>query len=170
VFPEFTVWVDRAANTLQLRRLIHGYIRLFVFSYLELRHTCCDIGRIKHEDNPDYNKQPYPRYPPKEERRIKNEDARLREILEELVPMFISQFDAFSGSLLDFVVDVMIPRMRKVAEELQKEDKALYAEGRRELGVVMYENEEETEQSESGEKEEEEEKDENIEEESGDEY
>jgi hypothetical protein len=170
VFPEFTVWVDRAANTLQLRRLIHGYMRLFVFSYLELRHTCCDIGRIKHEDNPDYNKQPYPRYPPKEERRIKNEDARLREILEELVPMFISQFDAFSGSLLDFVVDVMIPRMRKVAEELQKEDKALYAEGRRELGVVMYENEEETEQSESGEKEEEEEKDENIEEESGDEY
>jgi hypothetical protein len=29
---ELTAWVDRAANTLQLRRLIHGYIRLFVFS------------------------------------------------------------------------------------------------------------------------------------------
>lgn len=167
VLLNMTNWVDRAANTPKLHRPICGYIRLFVFSYLELRHTCCDIGRIKHEDNPDYNKQPYPRYSPKEERRIKNEDARLREILEELVPMFISQFDAVGGSLLDFVVDVMIPRMREVAEELQKEDKALYAEGRRELGVVMYENEEEAEQSESGE--EEEEQDEDIEE-SDDEY
>jgi hypothetical protein len=166
VLLELTVWVDRAAHTLQLHRLIHGYMRLFVFSYLELRHTCCDIGRIEHRDHPDYRKQPYPRYCPKEERRIKNEDARLREILEELVPMFISQFDAVGGRLLDFVVDVMIPKMRKVAKELKEEDAALYAQGRRELGVVIYEDED-AEQSESGE---EEEQDGDIEEESDDEY
>ncbi|CAI9627641.1 unnamed protein product [Alternaria burnsii] len=163
-----TVWVGRAADTLKLHPLIHGYMRLFVFSYLELRHTCCDIGRIEHRDHPDYRKQPYPRYCPKEERRIKNEDARLREILEELVPMFISQSDAVGGTLLEFVVDVMIPKMREVAKELKKEDAAFYAQGRRELGVVMYEDEDDAEQSESGE--EEEEQVEDIEEESDDEY
>lgn len=168
VFLETTIWVDRAAHTLQLRRLIHGYIRLFVFSYLELRHTCCAISRIEHNDDPDYNKQPYPRYSPKEERRIKDEDAPLLKILEELVPMFISQFDAVGGRLLDFVVDVMIPKMREVAKELKEEDKALYAVGRRELGVVVYEEEDDAEQSESGE--EEEEQDEVIEEESDGEY
>lgn len=175
VFLELTVWVDRAANTLQLRRLIQGYMRLFVFSYLELRHTCCDIGRIRHFDNPDHKKQPYPRYSQKEERRIKNEDARLREILEELVPVFISQFDAVGGRLVDFVVDAMIPKMRKVAKEIRKlerklreEEKALYAEGRRELGVIMYEDEDDAEQSDSDE--EEEGKEWYTEEESDDEY
>ncbi|CAN9380914.1 unnamed protein product [Alternaria alternata] len=168
ILLNLTDWVDRAANTLQLRRLIHGYMRLFVFSFLELRHTCCDIERIRHNDNPDYNKQPYPRYSPKEEKRIKNEDGRLREILEEIVPMFVSQFDAVGGRLLDFVIDVMIPKMRQVAKELKEEDAALYAQGRRELGVVMYEDEDDAEQSESGE--EEEEQDEDIEEESDDEY
>ncbi|KAB2100177.1 hypothetical protein AG0111_0g11230 [Alternaria gaisen] len=163
-----TVWTDRAANTLQLRRLIQGYMRLFVFSYLELRHTCCDIGRIKHFDNPDYKKQPYPRYSPKEKRRIRDEDARLLKILEELVSMFNSQFDAVGGRLVDFVVDVMIPKMRKGAKELKEEDKALYAEGRRELGVVMHEDEDEAGQIESDE--EEEEQDEDIEEKSDDEY
>jgi hypothetical protein len=168
VLLNMTIWVDGAANTLKLHQPIYGYIRLFVFSYLELRHTCCDISRIEHEDHPAYNKQPYPRYSPKEERRIKNEDARLREILEELVHVFISQFDAVGGRLLDFVVDVMIPKMRQVAKELKEEDAALYAQGRRELGVVMYEDEDDAEQSESGE--EEEEQDEDIEEESDDEY
>jgi hypothetical protein len=166
ILLELGVWIDRAANTFQLRRLVYGYMRLFVFSYLELRHTCCDIDRIKHFDDPDYKKQPYPRYCPKEDRRIKNEDARLREILEELVPMFISQFDAVGGRLLDFVVDVMIPKMRKVAKELKEEDAALYAQGRRELGVVIYEDED-AEQSEIGE---EEEQDGDVEEESDDEY
>ena len=90
---------------------------------------CCDIGRVQHGGlvhiQPNYNKQPYLRYSSKEERRIKDEDATLRGILEELVPVFISQFDAVGGRLLDFVVDAMIPKMREVAEELQKEDKAL---------------------------------------------
>ncbi|CAN9385822.1 unnamed protein product [Alternaria alternata] len=126
------------------------------------------IDRIEHNDDPDYNKQPYPRYSPKEERRIKDEDAPLHEILEELVPMFSTQFDAVGGRLEDFVVDVMIPKMREVARELKVEDAALYGAGRRELGVVMYEDEEEEdEQSEGGE--EEEEQDEDIEE-SDDEY
>ncbi|CAN9341047.1 unnamed protein product [Alternaria alternata] len=125
-------------------------------------------NRIEHNDDPDYNKQPYPRYSPKEERRIKDEDAPLHEILEELVPMFSTQFDAVGGRLEDFVVDVMIPKMREVARELKVEDAALYGAGRRELGVVMYEDEEEEdEQSEGGE--EEEEQDEDIEE-SDDEY
>ncbi|CAN9433493.1 unnamed protein product [Alternaria alternata] len=168
VLLNITVWVDRAANTLKLHQPICSYIRLFVFSYLELRHTCCDIGHIEHEDNPDYSKQPYPRYFPKEGRRIENEDATLRGILEELVPMFISQFDAVGGRLEDFVVDLMIPKMRKVAKELKEEDAALYGKGRREMGVVMYEDEEEAAQSESSD--EEEEQDEVIEEESDDEY
>ncbi|RYN17691.1 hypothetical protein AA0112_g11930 [Alternaria arborescens] len=168
VFLETSIWVNRAAHTLQLRRLIHGYIRLFVFSYLELRHTCCAISRIEHDDDPDYNKQPYPRYSPKEKRRIKDEDAPLHEILEELVPMFSTQFDAVGGRLEDFVVDVMIPKMREVARELKVEDAALYGAGRKEIGVVMYEDEEEAEQNDSHE--EEEEQNEDVEEDSDDEY
>ncbi|CAN9375290.1 unnamed protein product [Alternaria sp. RS040] len=104
----------------------------------------------------------------KEERRIRGEDARLRDILEELVPMFSTQFDAVGGRLEDFVVDVMIPKMLEVAKELKEEDAALYAQGRRELGVVMYEDEDDAEQSESGE--EQEKQDENTGEESDDEY
>jgi hypothetical protein len=172
---ELTVWVDKAANTLQLRRLVYGYMRLFVFSYLELTHTCCAIGNVEHKDNPDYDEQPHRGYSPKEEICIKNEDARLRDILEKLVPMFICQFDAVGGRLLDFVVDVMIPKMRKVVKEirrvarkLREEEKALYAEGRRELGVVMYEDEDDAEQSDSDEEEEGEEW--YAEEESDDEY
>jgi hypothetical protein len=172
---ELTAWVDRAANTLQLPRLVYGYMRLFVFSYLELTHTCCAIGNVEHGDNPDYNRQPYRGYSPKEERCIKTEEASLREILERLVPVFISQFDAVGGRLLDFVVDVMIPNMRRVAKEIRKvarklreEEEALYAEGRRELGVIMYEDEDDTEQSDSDEEEEGEEW--YTEEESDDEY
>ncbi|CAN9386388.1 unnamed protein product [Alternaria alternata] len=150
-------------------------MRLFVFSYLELTHTCCAIGNVEHGDNPNYNRQPYRGYSPKEERCIKNEEASLHEILERLVPVFISQFDAVGGRLLDFVVDVMIPNMRRVTKEIRKvarklreEEEALYAEGRRELGVIMYEDEDDTEQSDSDEEEEGEEW--YTEEESDDEY
>ncbi|CAN9133942.1 unnamed protein product [Alternaria alternata] len=92
-----------------------------------------------------------------------------------MVPVFISQFDAVGGRLLDFVVDVMIPNMRRVTKEIRKvarklreEEEALYAEGRRELGVIMYEDEDDTEQSDSDEEEEGEEW--YTEEESDDEY
>ncbi|CAN9390634.1 unnamed protein product [Alternaria alternata] len=149
-----------------LRRADFGLPQLQWIGYAEDVFDFHD--RIEHNDDPDYNKQPYPRYSPKEERRIKDEDAPLHEILEELVPMFSTQFDAVGGRLEDFVVDVMIPKMREVARELKVEDAALYGAGRRELGVVMYEDEEEEdEQSEGGE--EEEEQDEDIEE-SDDEY
>ena len=168
VLLNLTVWVNRAANDLQLRRLIHGYMRLLVFSYLELRHTCCDINYIEHEDKPDYDKQPYPRHAPKAERRIKNEDATLRGILEELVPMFISQFDAVGGRLEDFVLNVVISKMREVAKELKEDDEALHAEGRKDLGVVMYEDEDDAEQIDSDEEEEGEQED--VEEDSDDEY
>jgi hypothetical protein len=168
VLLELTIWVDRAANTLQLRRLVRGYMRLFVFSYLELRHTCCDIDRIWHHDKPDHKKQPYPRYSPKKARRIKDEDATLRGVFDELVPMFISQFDAVGGRLEDFVLDMMIPKMREVAKELKEGDSALYEAGRREIGVIMYEDEEEAEQKNSHE--EEEEQNEDVEEDSDDEY
>ena len=165
-FLDLTLWVDRAASTLGLPRLIHEFIRLFVFSYLEIRHTCCDINRIRHYDNPDYTKQPYPRYSPKELRRINEEDAHLRARLEELVPELTSQYDFFGGKLQDFVIDVLIPTMRRTAKELKEEDKSLYAAGRREMGVVMDEDEDETER-ESSEVEEEET---DVEEESDDEY
>ncbi|KAI4702795.1 hypothetical protein J4E89_010132 [Alternaria sp. Ai002NY15] len=166
-FLDLTLWVDRAANTLGLSRLIHDYIRLFVFSYLEIQHTCCDITRIsRYRGNPDSSEQPYPRYPPTELRRITNEDAHLRARLEELVPELISQYDSFGGQLQDFVIDVLIPTMRRTAKELKEEDKTLYAAGRREMGVVMDEDEDETER-ESSEVDEEET---DAEEESDDEY
>ncbi|KAI4663361.1 uncharacterized protein J4E78_003773 [Alternaria triticimaculans] len=125
-FLDLTLWVDRAANTLGLSRLIHDYIRLFVFSYLEIQHTCCDITRIsRYRGNPDSSEQPYPRYPPTKLRRITNEDAHLRARLEELVPELISQYDSFGGQLQDFVIDVLIPTMRRTAKELKEEDKTL---------------------------------------------
>ena len=163
---DLTLWVEKAAKTLELSRLIHGYIRLFVFSYLEIRHTCCDINRICHWDGPDYTKQPYPRYSPTELRRITNEDAHLRARLEQLVPELITRHNSFSGDLQDFVIDVLIPTMRRTAKELKEEDKTLYAAGRRELGVVMDEDEDDTE----GESSEVDEEETDVEEESDDEY
>jgi hypothetical protein len=155
VLHELTLWVDKAASTLKLRRLIHGYIRLFTFSYLELTHTCCDIDRIEHRRDPDCTKQPYPRYPPKELRRITNEDAHLRKRLDELVPELTSQYDSSGGKLTDFVIDVLIPKLRKTMEELKEEDKKLFTSGRRELGVVMYKDKDEAEQDDSDAEEEE---------------
>jgi hypothetical protein len=155
---ELTIWIDKAANTLDLCRIIHEYIRLFVFSYLELRHTCCDIKRIQHyySWNPsDSGNQPCPRYPPKDTRRITHEDAHLRARLDELVPELISQYDTIGGELCDFVIDVLIPTLRKTSRVLKEEDKALYASGRRELGVIMYEEEDEAEQDDSNAEEEE---------------
>jgi hypothetical protein len=165
---ELAIWVDDASHTLKLYSIVHEYIRLFVFSYLELRHTCCDISCLHHDNDPKYNVQPHLRYTPKEERRVKDEDAKLREILEDLVPKFISQFDDVGGRLGDFVLNVMIPKMREVAGELKEEDEALYAEGRRKLGIVMYEDEDDGYKNDSGE--EEEEQDEITGEESDDEY
>jgi hypothetical protein len=165
---DLTLWVHKAASTLNLDRLIYGFIRLFVFSYLEIRHTCCDINRIEHDDNPDYTKQPYPRYSPKKLQRITNEDAHLRKRLEELVPALISQHESYGRKLEDFVAEVLIPTMRKTAKELKEEDEDSYAAGRRELGVVMYEDEDEDEQGDSDVEAEEEEAD--IEEDEDDEY
>ncbi|KAI4678989.1 uncharacterized protein J4E88_006279 [Alternaria novae-zelandiae] len=149
-------------SNLQLQRDVFDATSL----QLAGQHTCCDIGRIEHEDDPDYSIQPYPRYSPKELRRITNEDAHLRARLEELVPELISQYDSFGGKLQDFVIDVLIPTMRRTVKELKEEDKALYAAGRRELGVIMNEDEEETE----GESSEVEEEETDVEEESDDEY
>lgn len=156
ILLDLTNWVDRSARTLKLHRLICGYMRLFVFSYLELRHTCCDIGRIQHRDNPDCDMQPYPRYSPKEFERVVDEDAILCDTLEELVPIFVSQYSIVGGRLQDFVSGVMIPTLREVAKELKEEDEALYAEGRRELGVVMHEHRDNCEPDDSCEEEEEE--------------
>jgi hypothetical protein len=163
-----TLWIDEAARSLELRHIIHEYIRSFVFSYLELRHTCCDINRIGHwgKEDPDFIRQPCPRYSPKEEKRIKNEDAHLLAVLEELVPSLISQYNSFGGNLQNFVIDVLLPTMRETAKTLKEEDKALYAFGRRELGVIMHEDEAESEQDDSNEEEEEA----NVEESSDDEY
>ena len=149
ILLDLTIWIETAATTLSRHQLIDGYIRLFVFSYLEITHTCCDIHRIQHWDNPDYTRRPYPRYSPKELQRINEEDAHLRARLEELVPELISQYDSFGGQLQDFVIDVLIPTMRRTAKELKEEDKTLYATGRKELGVVMDEDEDESEEESS---------------------
>lgn len=168
ILLDLTLWVEKAATTLALDRLIHGYIRLFIFSHLEIRHTCCDIDRIRHHDDPDYTKQPYPRCYPTEIRRIIKEDAQLRARLEQLVPELITRYDSFGGTLQDFVIDVLIPTMRRTAKDLKEEDKALYAAGRRELGVIMNEDEDDTEEEGVDAEKEEEEAD--VEAESDDEY
>ncbi|KAI4618799.1 hypothetical protein J4E85_005710 [Alternaria conjuncta] len=163
---EVTLWVDKVADSLGHSRLVSGYIRLFVFSYLEIRHTCCDTVRTCRDEDPNQTEQPYPRYSPKELRRITKEDAHLRARLEELVPDLISQYDSFGGQLQDFVIDVLIPTMRRTAKELKEEDEALYAAGRRELGVIMNEDGDKTE----GESIEVEEEETDVEEESDEEY
>jgi hypothetical protein len=165
---ELTRWIDHAATTFHLQRLVSGYIRLFVFSYLELRHTCCNIKPIRHHGDPDHTKQPHPQYSSRETKRILSEDAHLHAVLEEVVPTLNVQYDAIGGRLQDFVVGILIPTMRKTAKDLRKEDERLHAAGRRELGVMMYEGEDEDEQSDSGEGEEDQAGD--VEEKSDDEY
>ena len=147
---EIIGWVDQATSSPQLLRLAHGYIRLFVFSYLELTHTCCDINRVQHDGSPDHGRVPYPQYSPNELRRITRQEAHLTARLEELVHQLISKYDSLDGKRIEFLHPHLIPTLRKALNELKEENRALYAVVRRELGFVMYEDEDKAKEDDDG--------------------
>jgi hypothetical protein len=125
---------SRKANS---RGLISDFIRACAFSNLEIRHTCCDIERIHHWGKPDLSKSPTPRYQARELQRIQKEDAYLVDILETLVPELDAEYDSFDGDFETFVLEHLYARLDNVLKDLKRQDREKYAQGRRELGVVM---------------------------------
>ena len=125
------------------RWIITNFIRLCVFSWLGIRHTCCDLLQFMEDlfqaDETDLQRAPPPQYPPDELRRIQEEDAYLVRLLEDLVPLFDARYDSHDGDLLSFVDDVLVPEVNIVLDRLKQEDEAAHAAGRREMGVVMTE-------------------------------
>jgi hypothetical protein len=129
--------VSIASQKANSRGLVGDYIRAFAFSKLEIRHTCCDIERIQHDRKPDLSKSPTPRYQAKELRRIQKEDAYLVDILENLLPELDAGYDNFKGDFKAFMLEYLDPRLNAVLKDLKRQDREKYAQGRRELGVVM---------------------------------
>jgi len=133
--------VAEVAKDAANRWIITNLIRLCVFSWLGIRHTCRNLVRFMESLNiavePDLHRAPPPRYPPDELRRIQEEDAYLVRLLEDLVPLFDARYDSHDGDLLSFIDDVLVPEVNIVLERLKQEDKAAHEAGRREMGVVM---------------------------------
>jgi hypothetical protein len=129
--------VSIASQKANSRGLVSAFIRASAFAKLEIRHTCCDIERIHHWGKPDLSKSPTPRYQAKELQRIQKEDAFLVDTLEKVVPELDAEYDNFEGDFKAFVREHFDPRLDKVLKDLKREDKKMYAQGRRELGVVM---------------------------------
>jgi hypothetical protein len=129
--------VSLASQKANSRGIISNFIRACAFSKLEIRHTCCDIKRIHHGGEPDLSKSPTPRYQTRELQRIQKEDAYLVDILEKVVPELDAEYDNFQGDFTAFAVEHLYPRMDNVLKELKRQDREMYAQGRRELGVVM---------------------------------
>ncbi|KAF2868554.1 hypothetical protein BDV95DRAFT_670156 [Massariosphaeria phaeospora] len=118
------------------RPLITAFIRISIFEALDLRHTCCDIEKITRSNFRNFSPPPwYPAAPPLW--KIQKEDAYLVDVLNELVPAFDADYDAFDGDLTAFVTNHLDPKMQEKLEELKRQDEKEYGQGRRELGVVM---------------------------------
>lgn len=132
--------VERAAEDEAHRWIITEFIRLCVFNWLGIRHTCYDLSSIM---NPrcicEFSLPPAPWYSRNDLHRIQEEDAYLVSLLEYLVPLFDARYDTHEGDLLSFVDDVLAPEMNIVLDQMKKEDEAAHAAGRREMGVVMTE-------------------------------
>jgi hypothetical protein len=126
-----------ASQRAKSRGLISDFIRAYAFCKLEIRHTCCDIERIQHNHKPDLSKSPTPRHQARELQRIQKEDAYLVDILEKLVPELDAEYDNFQGDFTAFALDHLYPRLDNVLKDLKRQDREMYAQGRRELGVVM---------------------------------
>jgi hypothetical protein len=60
---EIVQCVARAADGVTNRWIVTEFIRLCIFSWLEIRHTCCDLDGILKADATDFSYQPLPRYP-----------------------------------------------------------------------------------------------------------
>jgi hypothetical protein len=129
--------VSIASQETNGRGLISDFIRAYAFSKFKIRHTCCDIQRIQHKGKPDLSKSPTPRYQARELQRIQKEDAYLVDILEKLVPQLDAEFDRFDDDFETFVLKYLYARMDNVLKELKRQDREKYAQGRRELGVIM---------------------------------
>jgi hypothetical protein len=129
--------VSLASQKANSRGIISSFIRACAFSKLEIRHTCCDIKRIHHGGEPDLSKSPTPRYQTRELQRIQKEDAYLVDILEKVVPELDADYDNFEGDLKAFARRHLYPRLNDVLKDLKRQDTHMYAQGRRELGVVM---------------------------------
>ncbi|ORX95004.1 hypothetical protein BCR34DRAFT_608103 [Clohesyomyces aquaticus] len=80
---------------------------------------------------------PTPRYPPEDEEMIREEDGFLLELLEELVEEFEEEYDRLGQDLQPFCLGYWRERMEQVQRQLRRQDKKLYGEGRRRIGVVM---------------------------------
>lgn len=135
--------VEDMRDSVERRREGIELLRNLLFALLGLRHTCCDLDQLRYAsiyDNPI--KQLTPRYQSRELQRIEKEDAHLSKLLETLVRKFDADFDTFEGTLQEFFDDLVLPEMEKVLNQLKNEDKESFADGRRELGVVMDEDSE----------------------------
>jgi hypothetical protein len=136
-FTKIVQCVARAAEGVANRWIVTEFIRLCIFSWLEIRHTCCNLKKILRADAIDFSHQPLPRYPPDDLLRIQEEDAHLTTVLEETVPLLDARYDTHEGGLQSFVDKILLPEMETVLDRLKQEDEALYANRRREMGVVM---------------------------------
>ena len=136
-FTEVVQCVARAAEGMAHRWIVTEFIRLCIFSWLDIRHTCCNLEKILRADAIDFSHQSLPRYPPEDLLRIQEEDAHLTVVLEEMVPLVDARYDTHEGSLQSFVDEILLPEMKKVLDRLKQEDEALYATRRREIGVIM---------------------------------
>ncbi|KAH8636507.1 short chain dehydrogenase reductase family [Alternaria alternata] len=126
-----------AAEGVEHRWIVTEFIRLCIFSWLEIRHTCCDLNKILKANIIGFLQQPLPRYLPDDLQRIQEEDAHLVAVLEEMVPLFDARYDTHEGSLQSFVDEILLPETKTVLDRLKQEDETLYVNGRREMGVVM---------------------------------
>jgi hypothetical protein len=131
-------WVARAAEDTAHRWIVSECIRMCIFTWLGIRHTCCDLHFVVYPyPEHDFSRPPSPRYPPDKLHRIQEEDAYLVTVLEDKVALFDAQYDTCEGDLLSFIDNVLLPEMNVVLDRLKQEDEAKHAAGRREMGVVM---------------------------------
>ncbi|KAF7673827.1 hypothetical protein GT037_008442 [Alternaria burnsii] len=99
------------------------------------QHTLIDDCECT--DESEFPRQPLKRYLPDDSRRIQEEDAHLVVILEEMVPLFDARYDTHEGDLQSFVDKILLPEVEIMLHRLKQEDEALYADERRDMGVVM---------------------------------
>lgn len=119
------------------RWIVSEFIRLWVFSLLGIRHSCCNISKIEHRGKPVFECQPLPRYPLAKLQRIGEEDEYLREVLEKTVSSLDVQYDAYTGDLQCFIDELLLPQTEIELERLKREDNTTFGMGRQSLGVLM---------------------------------
>ena len=141
-------WDDTAGKlrSPENRWFVSAWIRFMTFEKLGIRHTCCDLDRIQHEQNENPNIHVSPtRRSLEETNNIKEEDAFLLELLEKLVRRFENRLDDAWEDWGELVYGNWKVVMKRVLGTLEKIDRKDFAEGRKQLGVYIEEKEEDTE-------------------------